>query len=85
MSAPNNGELSFSLTEKEDRNGETYLFAGVQLLGAVIFIRPDGTDGRGKARWKLTLKKYTGPADPDAAAWEDDKSSDNKQTLGRQR
>lgn len=84
MSAPNNGEMTFALTEKEDRNGEKYLFAGVQLLGVVVFIRQDGLDSRGTPRWKATLKKYTGPQDPDAAVW-DEEASGNKQQLRRPR
>lgn len=72
MSTHNNGELTFSLIEKTDRNGEMYLFAGVQLLGVVVFVRRDGTDNRGFSRWKLVVKKYTGPStgEPsDSDAW----------------
>ena len=52
------GEFHFTLLERIDRHGDTYLFAGVKLLNAVIFIRRDiKIEGRPQ-RWKAIIKPY---------------------------
>jgi len=57
-----NGEFTFALTERIDKNRQTYLFAGIQMLGAVLFVRPDGPPGEGR-RWRAVLKPYSGPGE----------------------
>lgn len=52
-----NGEFYFELTEKVDRDGNTYLFGGVQLFNAVVFVRPDTKKGEGE-RWIMSVRPY---------------------------
>ena len=55
------GEFHFTLLERIDRHGEKYLFAGMKLLNAVIFIRRDiKVEGRPQ-RWKAVMKPYEKP------------------------
>lgn len=81
-----NGEFCFTLTERKDRHRQTYLFAGIQLLGAVLFVRPDGPPGEGR-RWKAVLKPYSGPpaTDREPSDEELDNTWHDQQPTGRQR
>lgn len=84
-----NGEFTFTLIEKTDRNGQTYLRGGIHLINAVLFVRPLGVTGPdGCPRWQATLKPYTGPQsktidNPDDTGWEDETPDQN--TRRRQR
>jgi len=76
-----NGEFSFTLKEKTDRNKQRYLFGGIHLINCVLFVRPAGTGPDGLPRWQAVLKPYrpqeaVQDPDPDAAAWEEDDSSE---------
>ena len=54
-----NGEFVFSLKEKADRNGETYLVAGLPMFNVVMFIRRDEEKGKdGIQRWRGIVKPY---------------------------
>lgn len=69
-----NGEFVFSMKEKIDRDGKTYLFGGITFINAVLFVRPTGESGPdGLPRWEATVRPYTGqqPSNPDEATWED--------------
>lgn len=74
MTIPN-GEFSFSLSERYDKNKDFYLFGGLPFLGVVVFVRPDGIDDTGVKRWKLVVKPYAGPSqnsskqDHDSDVW----------------
>ena len=74
-----NGELHFTLLEKVDRNGETYLFAGVKIFNSVLFIRKDiAVHGRPQ-RWKAILKPYEKPSgQADDIAWDELEHLGNK-------
>ena len=58
MSNANNGEFSFTLREKEDKNGDMYLFAGIHMLNAVIFIRPLPKAPGEEQKWSAVVKPY---------------------------
>ena len=69
MNAPN-GEFTFILREKRDRNGDVYLFGGLQFMNMVLFIRPEPNDEF--KRWKAVLKPYTPkPGKDDEFGWEE--------------
>lgn len=48
-------EINFTLEERRDRNGDTYLFAALPLFNAVMFLRPPRTGG---VRWEGVIKPY---------------------------
>ena len=54
-----NGEFRFDLQERTDRYGQKYLFAGIKMLGIVLFVRPDDAPSAdGRKRWRAVAKKY---------------------------
>ncbi len=66
------GEFTFTMTERKDRNGKTYLFGGLKMLNSVLFIRKEeGLVAPGqRPKWKAVLKPYEPKnQDPDAATW----------------
>lgn len=78
------GEFHFTLTEKRDKNGDLYLFGGLQMLNAVLFIRPDdGEPGRPK-KWKAVLKPYRPREDAHASVWDDEATNQQGDDNGRE-
>lgn len=65
------GEFSFTLTERVDRNGDKYLFAGIRILNSVLFIRPEPAAAGRPNRWQAVLKPYRpkGEEDNYEAPW----------------
>lgn len=76
MSILSNGEFTFSLKEKIDRNKNMYLFGAIQLFNCVIFVRPSGMSGPdGLPRWNAVVRPYTGQQgqrNPDEDVWEEE-------------
>jgi hypothetical protein len=75
-----NGEFVFVLNEKEDRNGDKYLFGGLEFLNAVIFIRPEPAPHGEPRRWRAVLKPYkpkslNGTDSLEANVWGDDNAA----------
>lgn len=60
------GELTFTMREKRDRNGERYLVGQTPFIDAVLFVRPDP---RREGMYHATLKPYTGPREEGPDAW----------------
>ena len=52
------GEFTFTLTERRDRNGQIYLFAGLKMFNSVLFIRKEPTIPGQPQRWQGVLKPY---------------------------
>jgi hypothetical protein len=81
------GEFNFTLTERTDRNGDKYLFAGIRILNSVLFIRPEPEVAGRPKRWQAVLKPYRPKGDEDdyEAPWneplnnqqENDKQGEN--------
>lgn len=65
------GEFSFTLTERRDRHGDLYLFAGVRILNSVLFVRPEPEVSGRPRRWHAVLKPYRPKGEDDnyEAAW----------------
>lgn len=76
-----NGEFHFNLVEREDRHGDKYLFAGLQILNAVIFIREEPTRPDEPRRFRAVLKPYTGRPNDVDETWNDSVPG----TLGNQK
>ncbi len=77
-----NGEFHFVLTEKTDRNHDTYLFGGLEFLNAVIFIRPEPTAPGEAKRWRAVLKPYK-PKTPNELSpnvWDSDSVAPDNQS-----
>lgn len=66
------GEFHFTLTEKKDKNKALYLFGGLKMLNAVLFIRPEPEEPGRPRRWKAVLKPYSPREDAHQSVWEDD-------------
>lgn len=77
MTSSVGGEFHFTLIERTDRHGQAYLFGGLKMLNAVLFIRRDiAVPGRPQ-RWKAVLKPYQPKPgdedqDPHSVVWEDE-------------
>lgn len=73
--SPVNGEFTFHVTERTDRNGVPYLFAGIQLLNVVLFLFPEPQAPGEPRRWKGVVRPYQGGQGRavDAGAWNDTK------------
>lgn len=70
---PVNGEFTFYLTEKRDRNGDAYMFGGLQLFNVVVFAFPEPSSTPDEPRrWKMVVRPYTGPR-PDSGVWTDER------------
>lgn len=76
------GEFHFTLTEKQDRNGDMYLFAGVRILNSVLFIRPAPFVPGAPQRWYAVLKPYRSKGDEEnyEPVWTESEKPSKKET-----
>lgn len=69
--APVNGEFTFHMQERTDRNGVTYMFAGIRLLGVVVFLFPEPCAPGEPRRWKGVVRPHQ--AKTDNGVWDETK------------
>lgn len=78
------GEFHFTLTEKRDKNGDLYLFGGLKMLNAVLFIRPEPEEPGRPRKWKAVLKPYSPREDAHQSVWDDEATSEQGDTNERE-
>lgn len=74
------GEFSFTLTERRDKHGNLYLFAGVRILNSVLFVRPEAEVPGRPRRWQAVLKPYRPKGEDDnfESAWTENLNNHNE-------
>lgn len=80
------GEFSFRLTEKKDRNGDTYLFGSLKMFNSVIFVREEPRIAGEPKRFLAVVKPYQPRKDEsdivdDTNVWEEE--TPQRKTTGR--
>lgn len=50
----------FTMIEKRDRDGNTYLFSGLRILNCVLFIHKEAARPGEPQLWTAVLRPYTG-------------------------